>query len=337
MDRRTRRRLAYVLMAMVAFAALGASAADGAAAAQSAPKSRDFLFTYAATITGLPPGRAARVWLPTPSDDADQTVTLVSQQLPARPHSTQEPKYGNRILYLEPQADGEGKISLALTYRVHRTECSMKQPAGPVDAEQVKLFLRPDAKVPIGGKPARLIEGTQLPTDPAALGRFFYDLVDDRMEYRKDKPGWGTGDAEWACDSRFGNCTDFHSLFISLARTSRLPAKFEIGFGIPEKRGDGDVPGYHCWAKFLPSATAGWIPVDISEANKHPEKRNYFFGHLCENRVAFSVGRDLVLTPKQAGPPLNFFVYPYAEVDGEPWPADRIQKQFRYQDVDRAK
>ena len=71
-------------------------------ATPTSPKSRDFLFTYAATVTGLPPGRVARVWLPTPSDDADQTVTLVRQQLPARPHETQEPKYGNRILYFEP-------------------------------------------------------------------------------------------------------------------------------------------------------------------------------------------------------------------------------------------
>ncbi|VAW13423.1 hypothetical protein MNBD_BACTEROID05-565, partial [hydrothermal vent metagenome] len=27
-------------------------------------------------------------------------------------------------------------------------------------------------------------------------------------------------------------------------------------------------------------------------------------------------GRDIVLNPKQSGDPLNYFVYPYAEVDG---------------------
>jgi transglutaminase-like putative cysteine protease len=302
------------------------------AAEPPAPMSRNFLFTYSATITGLPAGRMARVWLPTPSDDSDQTVTLVNQRLPARPHNAQEPKYGNRILFLEAPANAAGEIPLSLTYRVHRRECSVDEPAGPADVEQIKLFLRPDAKVPIGGKPATLVAGKALPADPAALGRYFYDLVDDHMQYRKDKPGYGTGDAEWACDSRFGNCTDFHSLFISLARTSKLPAKFEIGFGIPEKRGAGEVPGYHCWAKFKPG-NKSWIPVDISEANKHPEKRDYFFGHLCENRVAFSVGRDLVLVPRQAGPPLNFFVYPYAEVDGQPVPPERIRKQFHYQDV----
>ena len=37
--------------------------------------------------------------------------------------------------------------------------------------------------------------------------------------------------------------------------------------------------------------------------------------------------------PKQAGPPLNFFVYPYVEVDGKPYPADKVRKQFSYADA----
>jgi len=34
--------------------------------------------------------------------------------------------------------------------------------------------------------------------------------------------------------------------------------------------------------------------------------------------VKFSVGRDIRLDPPQQGEPLNYFVYPYAEVDGKP-------------------
>jgi transglutaminase-like putative cysteine protease len=158
-----------------------------------------------------------------------------------------------------------------------------------------------------------------------------YDVIDDALTYGKDKPGWGEGDSVWACESKTGNCTDFHSLFLSLARSRGIPAKFEIGFGLPEKRGAGDVPGYHCWAKFRPDGK-GWMPVDISEANKHPEKRGYYFGNLTEDRVAFSTGRDLTLVPKQEGGPVNFFIYPYVEVDGKVWPQNRIQKTFSYHD-----
>src|SRR5207302_326481 len=144
--------------------------------------------------------------------------------------------------------------------------------------------------------------------------------------------GWGQGDAVWACDSKYGNCTDFHSLFISLARAEKIPSKFVMGFAIPEKRGAGLIAGYHCWAWFHPEGR-GWIPVDISEANQNPARQEYYFGSLTENRVQFTTGRDITLEPRQSGGPLNFFIYPYVEVDGKPYPAEKVQRQFSFEDV----
>jgi transglutaminase-like putative cysteine protease len=140
----------------------------------------------------------------------------------------------------------------------------------------------------------------------------------------------------WACDSKFGNCTDFHSLFISLARTRKLPAKFEMGFPIPEKRGQGDVGGYHCWAWFSPDGTR-WVPVDISEANRaresNPKMVDYYFGNLTPDRVTFTTGRDLTLQPPQKGPPVNYLIYPYVEVNGQPYAQSNVQGKFSYEDV----
>ncbi len=100
---------------------------------------------------------------------------------------------------------------------------------------------------------------------------------------------------------------------IGMARSVGIPARFAIGLPLPEPRGSGEIPGYHCWAELY--VDAGWVPVDASEASKNPAKRDYFFGHHDENRLEFSRGRNLTLAPAQQGPPLNFFVYPYAEVD----------------------
>jgi transglutaminase-like putative cysteine protease len=152
------------------------------------------------------------------------------------------------------------------------------------------------------------------------------------MKYDKSLTGWGRGDAVWAYDCKCGNCTDFHSLFISLARANKIPAKFEIGFSLPPQRGSGDVAGYHCWAWFRDAT--GWVPVDISEANKDPKMKEYYFGNLTEDRVVFTTGRDLTLAPKQDGEPLNYFVFPYAEVGGKPLAADRIKRKFTYKDVE---
>ena len=69
--------------------------------------------------------------------------------------------------------------------------------------------------------------------------------------------------------------------------------------------------------------------MDISEAWKAPAKHDYFFGNLDANRIRFSTGRDLTLEPKQQGPPLNYFVYPYVEVDGKPFEG-AMERKIRY-------
>jgi hypothetical protein len=289
---------------------------------------RSFLFNYSATVTGLQPNQSARVWLPVPTSGIDQDVEIISSEGMVPLRFTHEVKYGNRLAYLEAKANADGNIPVDIVYRISRREVGESAAVSTVDAK----YLQADALVPLGGKPLLLLADQSLPHDQLAEARMLYNVVDDHLQYRKDRPGWGRGDAVWACESGFGNCTDFHSLFISLCRSQGIPSTFEIGFSIPEKHGSGEVSGYHCWAKFKP-AGHGWVPVDISEANQNPGRREYFFGHLCQNRVAFSTGRDLILEPHQAGPPVNFLVYPYVEVEGHPYPAERIEHHFSYENV----
>jgi transglutaminase-like putative cysteine protease len=303
-----------------------------ARAAEPTPKTRSFRFSYAATVTGLAAGQEARIWLPVPSSNEDQDVEIVAKELPAGAQIGREAQYGNQILYVTAKAGADGSIPLKVTYKVTRREVKADSAKAVAETEQVARFLQADALVPVGGKPLELLKGRDLPKDQTAAARVLYDVVNGHMRYEKKGTEWGRGDAAWACDSRFGNCSDFHSLFISLARSQRIPAKFEIGFPLPEERGRGEIPGYHCWAKFKPQGK-GWVPVDISEANKNPKLRDYYFGNLTEDRVTFSTGRDLVLEPKQDGGPLNFFIYPYVEVDKKPYPADKVQKKFTFEDV----
>jgi transglutaminase-like putative cysteine protease len=118
-------------------------------------------------------------------------------------------------------------------------------------------------------------------------------------------------------------------VFIALCRDLKIPAKFEIGFPLPAEKGAAEIAGYHCWAKFLDGER--WIGVDISEADKHPERKDFFFGRLPSDRVMFSTERDLQLAPPQAAGPVNFLIYPYVEVDGEPYLRQR--RRFSAEDV----
>jgi transglutaminase-like putative cysteine protease len=294
------------------------------------PKTRTFNFTYEATVTGLKADQEARVWIPSPPTNADQEVLAVELTMPIKPTTSAEPMFGNKMYYFAAKPGVDGIVSLRAVYTVKRKEI-----VGESDlATQANLdkFLKPDPLAPADGKHLKLIEGKKLPDDPMQKAKELYTLVNGMMRYAKEGTEWGRGDVNWVCDSKFGNCTDFHSLFIALARSQNIPAKFEIGFGIPTKRGTGDVAGYHCWAKFKPEGK-GWVPVDISEANKNPKLADYYFGNLTEDRVTFSTGRGLTLSPRQDGPPLNFFVYPYVEVDGKPYPAEMVKRRFAFEDV----
>jgi transglutaminase-like putative cysteine protease len=296
------------------------------------PAERTFEFTYAATVTDLKPGQTARIWLPIPSSSDDQDVEILKTEAPARVALGQEKQYGNRIGYFEQKVTGD-RIAVQMVYNVTRREVKgatgtrMKE-----EARQLERLLQADARVPIDGKPLELLKGKELPEDPMKKARLLYDVVNAHLRYSKEGTGWGRGDSVWACDSKFGNCTDFHSLFISLARSEKIPAKFEIGFPLPQTRGRGEVPGYHCWAFFKPQGK-GWVPVDISEASKDPRMQEYYFGNLTADRVAFSTGRDLTLVPKQGGGPVNFLIYPHVEVDGKEVAQERIEKKFRFRDL----
>jgi transglutaminase-like putative cysteine protease len=300
---------------------------------RAALRTRSFDFTYSATVTGLKPGQIARVWVPLARSTPDQKVTVLKRTLPEGVSRVgDEPKSGNRMLFFEGKADRDGRIPLTVVYRVRRREVKAENgKRSKEDAGHIRRFLQPDSLVPITGKPLELLKGKRLPADPMRKARLLYDLVNHHLRYAKDGTGGGRGDAVWACDSKHGNCSDFHSLFISLARSQKIPAKFEIGFPLPARRDNGEIAGCHCWAFFRPE-DKGWVPVDISEANKNPKMTDYFFGNLTEDRVTFSTGRDLRLVPNQAGKPVNFFIYPYVEVDGKEYPQEKIQRKFTFRD-----
>ena len=272
---------------------------------------RSFEFTYEAALDRPPAGATdVRLWIPLPIDTPDQRISdLVVEADGVTVEHAIENGFGRSLCV----SSNGAPVSVKATFRVTRYETT----GGPLAYEDVESALEPDAEIPLDGKVAAIAASMPKPADPMELGELLYQHTLDRMKY--DKPEgqpWGRGDAEWACDSRFGNCTDFHSYFIGLARAKGLPARFEMGFPIPAGGNAVEpVKGYHCWAYFW-SEGRGWVPVDISEADKAPAKAEYFFGTLDEHRLTLTGGRDLLLTPRPKAGALNFFVYPYAEIDG---------------------
>jgi transglutaminase-like putative cysteine protease len=301
---------------------------------------RNFSFTYQVHVPADAAAKSSRLWIPLPQNDAFQSVSNLKIESSV-PHSEgRDPEYQNPFAVFTPSAaQAAAGYDVTLLFNATRREhavdvhspASQNASGTPSSDPLMKRYLEPDKLVPLSGTIAELSrQQTAGDTTPLQKARHIYDYVVATMRYDKTGEGWGRGDAVWACTSKHGNCTDFHSLFIGMMRSAGIPARFEIGFPLPEGKTEGDISGYHCWAEFYISGI-GWIPVDASEAWKNPAKRDYFFGAHDDNRVFFTYGRDLVLSPDQKGPALNYFIYPYAESDGQP--VKGLTTHFAFRDI----
>lgn len=286
--------------------------------------------TFVARLSAIPAGAAKiKVWVPIPRSTESQSIRNLQVESPFRWTRSEEPEFGNVYLFAEIEDPEEGMELLKLHFLASRDEVLLAQiKPVPATRQELRRNLRADRLVTLSPRIRRLAaEVTRGKTDRLSQAKAIYDHVLTTMKYDKTASGWGKGDTERACDIRKGNCTDFHSLFISLARARGIPARFIMGF--PMSRGDGETTGYHCWAEFY-VAGKGWIPVDPSEASKSsdPVRREYLFGNLDPDRVQFTMGRDIRLTPA-TNQPLNFFIYPHAEWNGEVVGSPGISFAFR--------
>jgi len=337
------RWLPLFLLLLVGFSVAGTAASDDHGTADNSSSqaaTRSFEFTYQVHFPATEnPAGPVRLWIPLPQTDGYQDVSSLRIDSPVSYSQGRDSEYKNTFAEFNPtpqQAATGFDVTLHFTATRHEHKVALIRAGAnnasvPPSDPMFARYLQPDKLVPLNGTIAELAkEHTVGDTTQIEKARHIYEYVVSTMRYDKTGEGWGRGDAVWACTAKRGNCTDFHSLFIGMMRSSGIPARFEIGFPIPEGKTEGDIAGYHCWAEFYLNGV-GWVPVDASEAWKNPAKHDYFFGAHDVNRVFFTYGRDIRLSPDQKGDPLNYFIYPYAEINGQP--VKNLQTHFSFHDV----
>lgn len=314
---------------------------DHAKPTDNKPK-RSFHFSYEVTVPANPEaGGGAHLWIPVPQSGPHQNISNLKIASEVKHKMGRDGLYGDVFALFSPTAtQTSAGYRVVMAFDVTRREYGVDVNAPalqkasariPANDKLLHRYLEPDKLVPLNATIAELAkEHTEETQTPLEKARSIYTYVASTMHYDKSGEGWGRGDAMWACDSKRGNCTDFHSVLIGMLRSSGIAARFEIGFPLPEGKSEGDIPGYHCWAEFYLNGV-GWIPVDASEASKNPAKRGYFFGTVDVNRVMFTYGRDIHLSAEQKGEALNYFVYPYAEENGKP--VKSLQTHFSFRDL----
>ena len=296
-------------------------------------KSRAGTVTLEVDLTAQEAGKEARLWVPYPVSDANQTISGVKVDGDYEESAVYTDRTsGTPMLYARWKADSRSR-KLSFTFAAERQEVIRRDfPThetawAPADYRQ---YLAATTLGPIDGEvkalAERIIKGKVTVLEKA---RAIYDWTCENMYRDPATRGCGKGDVCALLQKPGGKCTDISSTFIALCRAAGVPAREIFGIRLGKKEVEDITTWQHCWAEFyLPGY--GWVPVDPAdvrkamlvenlkkEDKKSREYREYFWGGIDPYRIKIAVGRDLVLAPPQVGPPLNTFGYPYAEVGGK--------------------
>lgn len=294
-----------------------------------------------------------RVWFAVPQPDAYSVITNfnVTSDSPVR---YDWDSWNNKEGYVEVHNPTTAAINISEEFDLQRME--MRNKIDPnatrplTDAERVALlrYLQPSTYVIVNDQvkatAAQIVGGE---TNPILAARKLYDWTVQNIDYWVKDPDHlkasPVGSTEYCLGKKTGNCTDFHSLFASLAISSGIPARMIYGSLLkPTLNGMAVDGSYHCWIEFY-APRVGWIPLDASLANIYgkqfdlndknknlvelttatgyhgydPGKINYYFGNIDERRVVWSMGRDLMMQPAQEDGPVNSLPKAYVEIDGK--------------------
>jgi transglutaminase-like putative cysteine protease len=354
---------------LVALMSLGGLAAAEGKSGEVQPKKAFFKVKNVFTVNVPKDAKTVRIWFAVPQEDAQSSVRNLTVNTDGAVRYETD-SWGNRVGFLERRAPSSNKIVVTEEFELMRSEIRNQldpantRPLTPAERTALSRYLQPATHVIINDQIKSLsasIVGTE--TNPVRVARKIYDWTLNNVEYWVKDPDHlkasPVGSSEYCLTKKTGNCTDFHSLYASLAMASGLPTRMVYGSLLKPTLNGLEIDGsYHCWIQFF-APQIGWVPLDVSLANIYakefplseknkklvelttatgykgvdPSKVDYYFGNLDERRVTWSTGRDLILQPAQQDGPVNALTKAYVEVDGKQhtdWTRD-----FSYSEMNR--
>lgn len=289
-----------------------------------------------------------KLWIPLPVTDKFQTIGDVKVEGNfAHQGIYKEKTTGNSMVFADWSTAPTEQRRLTLSFKVsthRRVNRDFVENKSSIPSN-VKPFLKDEALVPTGGRVKKISDDVVAgKVKISEKARAVYDWVVDNTFRDPAVQGCGVGDVEQTLDKKGGKCADISSVFVAVARAAGIPAREVFGIRLGKENGVSDMTGgYHCWTEYYVPG-AGWVPADPGDVRKailvnklenDPVEagkfREYYFNALDTYRVAVATGgRGYYLNPPQKGGPLNYFMYPYAEIDGKPVEWLAAQKELKY-------
>lgn len=314
---------AVVVFFMVLAAPLAGVSATG--------KERSGRVTFSIALSSPQNAQDVKMWFPYPTSDLNQNIENLQF---SGNYSTftlsREPLSGALYLYTQwrgPHKERRLTVTFDATAR-ERKVAKLVEKGSQIPPEVAK-YVQSEFWIPSDDKKVKAL-ARQITSGKKGIlpkARAVYDWVVDNTRRDPNVPGCGVGNVQATLSSRSGKCADISTLFVALARAAGVPARevFGLRLGRP---GQSDISnGHHCWAEFYLPGT-GWVPVDPADVRKVMlEKkidlaaakpyREYYFGAVDEYRIVLQKGGRGIAFSEGNREQVNYFMYPYAEVEGK--------------------
>jgi transglutaminase-like putative cysteine protease len=294
-----------------------------------------------------------RIWFAVPQQTGAAQVSDFSVDAPY-PVQYDRDSWGNKVGYIEVDKPSGQDIDITEHFKLNTTETlntldpSKTRPLTDAERNALQHYLLPSSYVVINPQiKALAAQITGGETNPILAARKLYDWTLQHVTYWVEYPdrmkASEVGSTNFCLATKSGNCTDFHSLFSSLAMADGIPTRIVYGSLLtPTLDGVPVDASYHCWIEFY-APHYGWVPLDVALADIYGKefpltdknhvlverttatgyhgldksKIDYYFGNLDDRRFTWSTGRDLMMQPPQDDGPVNSLPMAYVEVDGK--------------------
>ena len=288
---------------------------------------------YAFHVDAPQDGRSVKAWLPIPASTPYQQLN--SWQLRQDwPHQVvREDRHGNRFLLLDLSDRSQwqdGRIPVTVTYNVTSwsRQAGVKPMGCPhdpyhrIDARHLQV----DHRMPIDGDwAAEAREAVGDAQSTMMRARKLYDHLVRSVAADMSATAHKEQSGGHVCDASQTSCRDLHLRFVAQARALGIPARIHTGLPLASAE-RAAIEDERCWAEFY-DAAHGWVPVDLTQARKHPQESERFFGTSAADRIVFGLGHDLALPGAVSGPQ-GLAIDPHVEVDGRSY--ERIERELAY-------
>lgn len=282
-------------------------------------------------VAAAPDAKNVKLWFPYPTSDLDQKIeNLKFSGNYSKFTLSREPHSGALYLYTEWNGPFK-KRNLLVTFHAKSKERRVARfvENSALIPPEVRKYLESEFWLPSDDPKIKTLASKIASGKKGILqkAQAVYDWTVENTRRDPSVPGCGLGNVEATLASRSGKCADISSVFVALARATGVPAREVFGLRLGRPGQNDITDGHHCWAEFYLPGT-GWVPVDPADVRKIMlvdnltlEKakpyRDYYFGAVDQYRITLQKGGRGLSFSEGNAEKVNYFMYPYSEVDGK--------------------